>query len=139
MRLMKIYYKSDWEQNETYVYNNEGIYIPIDENAIAKFSYNIELTEVPEGKHYITVHAVEWGAYINNLFVHMFSINGSSSFYFIIDVSPSVSVLSLRSLQCSVGVHDKWFLFQYLIQLRWTRQCGYKWEHNLEGIARRSP
>lgn len=28
MRLMQVYYKTDWEQNETYVYNNEGINIP---------------------------------------------------------------------------------------------------------------
>jgi hypothetical protein len=97
MRIMQVYYKADWEQNETYVYNNEGIYIPYDENAITKFSYDIELTGVPEGKHYITVHAVEWGAYINDLFVHMFSINGSSSVGFTVDVSPNVSVLSLQN------------------------------------------
>jgi hypothetical protein len=97
MRIMQVYYKADWEQNETYVYNNEGIYIPYDENAITEFSYDVELTGVPEGEHYITFHAVEWGAYINGLFVHMFSINGSSSVSFTVDVSPSVSVLSLVS------------------------------------------
>jgi hypothetical protein len=95
MRIMQVYYKADWEQNETYVYNNEGIYIPYDENAITEFSYDMELTGVPEGKHYITVHAVEWGAYINGLFVHMFSINGSSSVSFTVDVSPNISVLPL--------------------------------------------
>jgi hypothetical protein len=95
MRLMQVYYKTDWEQNETYVYNNEGINIPYEPNAITEFSYNMNLTGVQEGKHYITVHAVEWGAYIDGLFVHMFRINGSSSVNFAIDVSPSVSVLSL--------------------------------------------
>jgi hypothetical protein len=95
MRLMQVYYKTDWEQNETYVYNNEAISIPYEPNAITEFSYDMNLTGVQEGKHYITVHAVEWGAYIDGLFVHMFSINGSSSVNFAIDVSPSVSVLSL--------------------------------------------
>lgn len=95
MRIMQVYYKADWEQNETYVYNNEGIYIPYDENAITEFSYDMELTGVPEGKHIITFYAVEWGAYIDGLFVHMFSLNGSSSVSFTVDVSPSVSVLSL--------------------------------------------
>jgi hypothetical protein len=95
VRLMQIYYKTDWEQNETCVYNNEGINIPYDPYAIIEFSYNMNLTGIPEGKHYITVHAVEWGAYIDGLFVHMYSINGSSSVNFAIDVSPSVSVLSL--------------------------------------------
>jgi hypothetical protein len=95
MRIMQVYYKGDWEQNETYVYKNEGIYLPYDENAITYFSYAINLTGVPEGKHKITFHAVEWGAYINDLFVHMFSINGSSSVNFTIDVSPTVSVLSI--------------------------------------------
>ncbi|MCW4044036.1 MAG: hypothetical protein NWE94_00790 [Candidatus Bathyarchaeota archaeon] len=92
---MQVYYKTDWKQNETYVYNNEGINIPYDPNAITEFSYNINLTGVPEGKHYVTVYAVEWGAYIDGFFVHMFSINGSSSVNFAINVvSPSVSVLS---------------------------------------------
>jgi hypothetical protein len=95
VRLMQVYYKTDWEQNETYVYNNEGINIPYEPNAITDFYYNMNLTGIPEGKHYITVHAVEWGAYIDSLFVHMFSINGSSSVKFAIDASPSVSVLSL--------------------------------------------
>ena len=95
VRLMRVYYKTDWEQNETYVYKNEGIYIPYDANAITEFSCNMNLTGIPEGKHYITVHAVEWGAYIDGLFVHMFSINGSSSVNFAVDVSPSVSILSL--------------------------------------------
>jgi len=94
MRLMQVYYKADWEQNETYVYKNEGIYLPYDENAITEFSCDMNLTGVPEGKHYITVHAVEWGAYINDLFVHMFSINGSSKVSFTIDVSTTISVLS---------------------------------------------
>jgi len=98
MRLMKVYYKTDWEQNETCVYNNEGVSIPYDPNAITYFAYTINLTGVPEGKRYITVHAVEWGAYIDDSFVHMFSINGSSSVSFTIDVSPSVSALSLVNM-----------------------------------------
>jgi hypothetical protein len=98
MRLMKVHYKTDWEQNETYVYKNEGIYIPYDKNAITYFAYTINLTGVPEGKRYITVHAVEWGAYIDNSFVHMFSINGSSSVSFTIDASPSVSPSSLVNM-----------------------------------------
>jgi hypothetical protein len=97
MRIMQVYYRADWEQNETYVYNNEGIYIPYDENAITEFSYDMELTGVPEGKHVIKFYAVEWGAYIDGLFVHMFRINGSSSVSFTVDVSPSVSVLSLAN------------------------------------------
>ena len=95
MRLMKVYYKTDWEQNETYVYKNEAVSIPYEPNAITYFAYTINLTGVPEGKRYITIHAVEWGAYIDDSFVHMFSINGSSSVSFTIDASPSVSALSL--------------------------------------------
>ena len=98
MRLMQVYFKTDWEQNETYVYNNEAISIPYEPNAITYFSYNINLTGVPERKHYITVHAVEWGAYIDGLFVHMFSINGSSSVNFTIDTTPpNVSILSVEN------------------------------------------
>jgi hypothetical protein len=98
MRLMKVYYRADWQQNETYVYYNEGINLPYEPNAITEFSFNMNLTGVQDGKHYITVHAVEWGAYIEGLFVHMFSITGSSSVNFTIDgISPSVSVSSLEN------------------------------------------
>jgi hypothetical protein len=93
-RLMQVYYKTDWEQNETYVYRNEGINIPYDPNAITEFSCDVNLTGVRECQHHIMVHAVAWGAYIDGFFVHMFSINGSSSVNFAVDVSPSVSVLS---------------------------------------------
>jgi len=110
MRLMQIYYKTDWEQNETYVYNNEGINIPYEPNAITDFSYDINLTGVQEGKHYITVNAVEWGAYIDGFFVHMFSINGSSSVNFAIDVSPSVSVLSPVNETCDVSDVPLYFI-----------------------------
>ena len=91
-RLMQIYYKTDWQQNETYVYDNEGRNFPYEPNAITEFSYNVNLTGVPEGEHNITVRAVEWGANIENQYVHMFSIDGSSSVNFTIDAEPFPAV-----------------------------------------------
>ncbi len=44
-RLMQVFYKTDWEQNETYVYNNEGINLPYEPNAITEFSYSVDLPE----------------------------------------------------------------------------------------------
>ncbi len=93
-RLMQVYYTTDWNQTETYAYKNENINIPYDPYAITEFSCSVNLTGIPEGKHWIKVQAVEWGAYIDGLFVHMFSINGSSSVNFFIDVPPRILVLS---------------------------------------------
>ena len=95
-RIMQVYYRVDWQQNETYLYKNENINIPYDPYAITRFSSTTNLTEIPEGRHNITVYAVEWGAYIEGIFVHMFSINCSLTITFTTDIIfPSVSVLSI--------------------------------------------
>ena len=95
VRLMNIYYETDWQEKSTNVYHNDGIYIPGDPYAITEFSKILNLTEIPEGRHTITFYAIEWGAYIEEPYAHMFSINGSSSVNFTIDVvSPNISVLS---------------------------------------------
>jgi len=86
-RLMQVYYKTDWQQNETCVYDNKVVSIPYDSHAITEFAYNITLTGVPDGKHSITFHAVEWGAYIEGLFVHMFTIDGFSSVNFTVNAT----------------------------------------------------
>lgn len=93
-RLMNVYYKTDWQQNETALYNNEGRYLPYDPYAITEFSYNLSLTGVPEGKHTIIVYAEEWGAYINGLFVSMFSINSSAEYKIVNDTFDNTLVLT---------------------------------------------
>jgi hypothetical protein len=95
VRIMDIYYEADWQKNNTNLYHNAGIYIPTDPHPVTEFSSVLNLTEISEGKHYLTVYAVEWGAYIKEPYAHMFSINASSSVNFTIDaISPTVSVLS---------------------------------------------
>lgn len=89
--LMQVYYMTDWEPKENWVYKNTDINIPYDPNGITNFSYNINLTGVPEGKHSIIFHAFERGSYIEGLYFHMFDINGSSSVNFTIDTLPPVS------------------------------------------------
>lgn len=93
-RLMYIYYKPDWAEQDEWVYHRDGG-TPYDLNAVREFYFDVNLTDVQEGKHSITVYVTESGAYIEDLYVHMFSINGSSSVDFTIDLSsPNVSVLS---------------------------------------------
>jgi hypothetical protein len=95
LRIMDIYYEADWQKGNTSLYHNAGIYIPTDPYSITEFSSVLNFTELSDGKHTITFHAVEWGAYLEEPYVHMFSINSSSSFNFTIDVvSPNISVLS---------------------------------------------
>ena len=95
-RLMQVYYRVDWQENETYLYKNENVYVPYDPNEITACSITTSLNEIPDGRHSITVYAVEWGAYIEGLYFHMFSINSSSTINFTTyTISPSVSVLSI--------------------------------------------
>jgi len=95
VRIMDIYYEADWQKNNISLYHNAGKYIPTDPHPVTEFSSTLNLTEIPEGKHYIAVYVVEWGAYIEEPVAHMFSINSSSSVNFTIDIgSPSLSVFS---------------------------------------------
>ncbi len=95
VRIMDIYYETDWQNSSTSLYHNTGIYIPADPNSITTFGTILNLTNLSNGKHTITIYTVEWGAYIEESNVHMFSINSSSTINFIIDfISPQISILS---------------------------------------------
>jgi predicted phage tail protein len=91
--ISKVYYTSDWNQNATdvYQYGNNLDYI-----LRTEFSCKINMTEIPEGKHTVTVYALEGGKYIGDALMHLFNITGFSSVSITIDeFFPSVSVLSL--------------------------------------------
>ena len=97
--LSRVYYSSDWLQEDTYVYeyyNPDPDYI---RPKITEFYYRLNLTEIPEGIHKITFHAVERGFHCASLFEYYgFSANDSSVVVFTIDTTPpSISVLSLEN------------------------------------------
>jgi hypothetical protein len=97
--ISRVYYKSDWLQEDTYVYeyyNPDPNYI---RPKITEFYYRLNLTEIPEGVHKITFHAVERGFYCPSLLEYYgFSANDSSVVVFTIDTTPpSISVLSLEN------------------------------------------
>lgn len=83
----EVYYETDWQQNKIYIFGPIGDrwYYYSSGNS-STIECNLSLTGIPEGKHNITVHAVEQGAY-NPPYVFVFSINGSSSVYFIVDTT----------------------------------------------------
>jgi hypothetical protein len=97
-QLVAVYYSADWNQNTTYVYSTyvhssgDLIFIP----APTEFSYNLNITAIPEGDRTITVYAGEYGYYEGGI---GFFITGFSSVNFTIDTTPpSVSVLHRDSL-----------------------------------------
>jgi hypothetical protein len=96
--ISRVYYTSDWLQEDTYVYeyrNPDPNYI---RPTITEFYYRLNLTEIPEGVHEITFYAVEGGFYCQFLEYYGFSANDSSVVVFTIDTTPpSVSVLSLEN------------------------------------------
>jgi hypothetical protein len=97
-RIMQVYYRTDWNTDQTYLYNNQNIDIPIDPNAITSFHTNFNLTQLPEGQRNLTICAVEWGAYIDGSFVHMFNISKISIINFTIDFTiPHIAVLSIEN------------------------------------------
>ena len=94
--IYKIYYTSDWQKNETCICENPQI------NSWWRrqtFNYQLDLADIPEGKHNLTFYAIEEGYYYPSLFeYYSFSANVSSAIAFTVDTaSPNVTVLSLKN------------------------------------------
>ena len=98
--ISEVYYYVDWNQDRTYVYRfhdpEKNIW---DIKERTEVSYKLNVTSMPpEGIRTITLYAVEKGGYIRNDHVYGFSINGSYSVNFTMDVMPpNISVLSVES------------------------------------------
>jgi hypothetical protein len=94
--ISKIYYTSDWQQNETLICENPETILGWPRS---KFDYQLDLAGIPEGKHNITFYAIEAGTYYPSLFAYYtLSSNVSSVIVFTVDTaSPKVTVLSLAN------------------------------------------
>ena len=104
-----IYYEVDWQQKSTYIYRYMN-------DELNPFNYSASLnlvgingTQVPEGKHTLTVYAVEEGQYFNapvpselsgliKIVYNSFQITGSTSVTFNIDRTvPNIMFLSSKN------------------------------------------
>jgi hypothetical protein len=94
--ISKIYYTSDWQQNETLICENPTTIYGWPRS---KFNYQLDLAGIPEGKHNITFYAIEAGTYYPFWTeYYSFSANVSSVISFTVDTtSPKVTVLSLAN------------------------------------------
>ena len=101
-----IFYKTDWQQNEVFVYNkytSDSYPGHPTKGRYNIFSSNLNLTGIPEGNHSVTVFAIYHGRYIPGNLPHTlssngFTITGSSSVNFIIDTTPpNISVLTVEN------------------------------------------
>lgn len=115
-----VYYKTDWLENNTYVYEYVPIAILVYEEE-ASFSSTLNLTDVPEGRHSVIVYATERGTYYDPPFSEWpmwalefevksygFQIVGGSTFSFVVDVTPlNVTVLPMTGeILSESGVAD---------------------------------
>ena len=118
--ISNVYYKADWLENKTYVYE----YVPTDLLVYedeSDFSATLNLTGIPEGRHSVIVYATERGTYYDPPFSEWpmwalefsvksygFQIIGASTIFFTIDVTPlNVTVLSVTShILSESGVSD---------------------------------
>jgi len=105
-----VYYKTDWLENNTIVYE----YVPTSYNYPERktaFSATLNLTGIPEGRHSVIVYATERGTYYEppfsewpmwslefNVKSYSYQIVGASTVSFTIDVTPlTVTVLPIAS------------------------------------------
>lgn len=97
-QLFSVSYKCDWQANYSSLYD----YISGTMNgSIAsyggEFSAIINLTDIPEGNHNLTVRAQELGVYINNkgqvTYSYEFKINASATLHFAVDsLAPTIEL-----------------------------------------------
>ena len=137
-RLEEIYYKADWLSSNTTIYKfivsiyDSSNYKPPNPT-ITHLSTTINLTDVPEGNHRITLYANETGYYrsskysssANDTFNYYydFKIIGSSTLNFSVDtIAPVISSISIENktyysanLPLSFLVDDKSSQLQYSI------------------------
>ena len=85
--MSKVYYISDWNENPIYLYQ---FYDPVQQilDVQKRTEYTLSELNVPEGKHTITVYALEEGNYIRQATMHGFSITSYTSVDFTIDTLP---------------------------------------------------
>jgi len=92
-----LYFKGDWQENKTYIDLEEfyGESYASKRSSLLPPEFSFNLTNIPEGKHSITVYANETGYYDWFIYYWKFSIDASASINFTIDtVPPEVAVLS---------------------------------------------
>jgi hypothetical protein len=107
--ILDVYYKADWLENNTYVYEYvpTGLLVYEEET---DFSATLNLTGIPEGRHSVIVYATERGTYYEPPFSEWpmwalefsvksygFQIVGASTIFFTIDVTLNVTVLPIAS------------------------------------------
>jgi hypothetical protein len=103
MIIASVYYKADWQENNTYVY--EYVSNPSNpSNTRTEFSASLHFVEIPEGKRTLTVYATERGSYYNldpsiwpmfgTVYYYGFNETGSSSISFTIDTTPPSVIIS---------------------------------------------
>jgi hypothetical protein len=99
--ICELYYKGDWQENRTYIDLEEfyGESYASKRSSLLPPEFSFNLTNIPEGKHSITVYANETGYYDWFIYYWKFSIDASASINFTIDtVPPKVAVLSPQNI-----------------------------------------
>jgi hypothetical protein len=89
-----IWYKTDWQQNTTHVYN---LYTTRD--TLYQISYIENLTKIPEGNHSITITASDHGSSPDQASWWVYFVKSvSSTINFTVDsTSPTISIISIKN------------------------------------------
>lgn len=94
--IYSIIYQADWLENPIFLYTNTGLensiqsQMPVPEHQY--FQKSLNLTDIPNGNHSITITAVAGGTYpAGSMSIYRFSINGTSTIFFNVNTQPSES------------------------------------------------
>jgi hypothetical protein len=93
--ISKVYFTADWMSGDVILYRYYNQDPSRIEQPVLEGSYTINLTNIPEGKHNLNIHAIEGGDYYPSYFEYfMLSSNSTISLAFTIDtIRPNVGIL----------------------------------------------
>ena len=90
VHITRVTYQRDWKDSIATIYLSGP-----SEKAIAEFSYNVTLKDIPEGAHNVTFVVSSDGSIVYGATLQYFGMTTTSTIYFTVDMtSPMVSILS---------------------------------------------
>jgi hypothetical protein len=81
--------KTDWQENETYLYFNDGSDSIESQSFHHYFQGSRDFSDIPDGNHSIEITAIPGGWYPGDCGFYRFMINGSSTVFFASGVQPT--------------------------------------------------
>ncbi len=95
--LLMVDYKGDWMVESLHAYRTKNFEVYTPDDFPFNLTFNINLSNVPLGRHSIVITAFGSGGYAEGLTWYSFDKNSSSTVIFVVDKIPKITLLSFEN------------------------------------------